>query len=366
MRIVFMGTPDFAVATLDALTAAGHEICLVVTQPDRPRGRHGEPAMSPIKEAAIRKGIPVLCPERIREDSAAKERLRELCPELIVVTAFGQILPKEILELPKYGCINVHASLLPKYRGAAPIQWAILMGDSVTGVSTMQMAEGLDTGDILLQELLPLSREETGESLFEKLAPLGGKLIVKTIEALEQGSLQAGKQDEEHASLVTVFQKNSGLINWNMDSIRLERMVRGLYSWPCAFTVLDGKKARILKAAAVPDLPEGFSRAGAADEAAIAGIAKEQIEKIHRLKEKERGLPRLRLEAEEAEAYLFRDNVGELYSDGRRLLVKTGAGYLEILSLQMEGKKRMETEAFLRGCRFLKLSGGDTEKGNHV
>ena len=195
MRIIFMGTPDFSVGTLEALVEAGHEVCLVVTQPDKPKGRGKEMQYTPVKEAALKHGIEVYQPRRIREAECV-EKLRQYNADIMVVVAFGQIIPKEILEMVPYGCVNVHASLLPKYRGAAPIQWSIIDGEVVTGVTTMQMDEGLDTGDMLLKTEVPITEEETGESLHDKLAKAGAALCVETLAKLQEGSIIPEKQGE--------------------------------------------------------------------------------------------------------------------------------------------------------------------------
>ncbi len=298
MRIVFMGTPDFAVPTLEALIGAGHELAAVVTQPDKPKGRGKAVLMTPVKEKALECGIPVYQPKRVREPEFL-DVLRKLNPDVIVVVAFGQILPREILTLPPFGCVNVHASLLPKYRGAAPIQWAVIDGETVSGVTTMQMNEGLDTGDILEQEEISLDPEETGGSLFEKLASLGGKMILSTLKGLEDGSIIPRAQGEMTTPYAKMLTKAMGEIDWSMDAASIERLVRGLNPWPSAYTYVNGKTLKIWKA---------------------------------------------RVEAGEAG-----NEPGQVRVTKDRLLVETGNGVLSILELQLEGKKRMEAAAFLRG-----------------
>ena len=298
MRIVFMGTPDFAVPTLEALIGADHELAAVVTQPDKPKGRGKAVLMTPVKEKALECGIPVYQPKRVREPEFL-DVLRKLNPDVIVVVAFGQILPREILTLPPFGCVNVHASLLPKYRGAAPIQWAVIDGETVSGVTTMQMNEGLDTGDILEQEEISLDPEETGGSLFEKLASLGGKMILSTLKGLEDGSIIPRAQGEMTTPYAKMLTKAMGEIDWSMDAASIERLVRGLNPWPSAYTYVDGKALKIWKA---------------------------------------------RVEAGEAG-----NEPGQVGVSKDRLLVETGNGVLSILELQLEGKKRMEAAAFLRG-----------------
>lgn len=235
MRIIFMGTPDFSVGTLEALVEAGHEVCLVVSQPDKPKGRGKEMQPTPVKEAAMKHGIPVYQPKKIRDPECAEE-LRKYNADVMVVIAFGQIIPKEILEMTPYGCINVHASLLPKYRGAAPIQWSIINGEEVTGVTTMQMNEGLDTGDMIQKVEVPITEEETGESLHDKLAEAGAKLCVETLKAIEDHTATFEKQGESPTEYARMLDKKLGNIDWNTSAVQIERLVRGLNSWPSAYT----------------------------------------------------------------------------------------------------------------------------------
>ena len=298
MRIVFMGTPDFAVNTLDAIYQAGHEIVLVVTQPDKPKGRSGALQMSDVKKYAAEHGLEVFQPVRIREEESA-ERLRECGCELIVVAAFGQILTKEILDMPKYGCINVHASLLPRLRGASPIQTAILEGDRETGVTIQRMGEGLDTGDIISARSIPIEASDTGGSLFDKLAGLGASLAVETIAAIAEGRAVYTPQDEGRASYARKIDKSMGHIDWTKSAGETERLVRALDPWPSAFTFIGGKMLKIWKA-----------EAGPAKEAAPGTVA-------------------------------------EIKKDG--ITVSCGEGSLIIRELQLEGKKRMSAQAFLLG-----------------
>ena len=227
MRIVFMGTPDFSVPTLEALVASEHEVVGVVTQPDKPKGRGKEIHMSPVKECALQHNIPVYQPVRAR-DEAFVDEMRALTPDVMVVIAFGQILPKSLLELPKYGCVNIHASLLPKYRGAAPIQWAVINGDEETGITTMMMDVEMDTGDMLEKTVVKLDPEETGGSLFDRLSLLGGDLILSTLSKLEKGEITPVPQDHEKATYVKKISKSMGDIDWTMDAVSIERLVRGL------------------------------------------------------------------------------------------------------------------------------------------
>lgn len=298
MRIIFMGTPDFAVDTLDALVQAGHEIVLAVTQPDKPQGRKQALVPPPVKEAAEARGIPVFQPKRVREQEALEE-LKKYEPELIVVAAFGQLLPKELLDMPTYGCINVHASLLPKYRGAAPIQWAILNGDAVTGVTIMRMDVGLDTGDIIASKEVAIAPEDTGQTLFEKLAKAGASLCAETIPAIAEGTVVYTPQDEEKATKVGQISKKDGLIDFSRSARAIECQVRGLNPWPSAYTYLGKKTLKIWAA----DVREGAG-------AAIGTVV-----------------------------FLEKDCFG----------VQTGDGVLVCREVQLEGKKRMDAGAFLRG-----------------
>ncbi len=299
MRTIFMGTPDFAVGTLKALIDSRHEILAVVTQPDKPKGRGKAMQFTPVKEVAVEACLPVFQPVKVREPEFV-ERLRALKPDVIVVVAFGQIIPGSILEIPVYGCVNVHASLLPKYRGAAPIQWAVINGEEKSGVTTMQMDAGLDTGDMLLSREVVLDKEETGGSLFDKLSAVGAELLIETLKELEAGHLKPVKQQVEsptpYAAMMT---KEMGSIDWNKDAAAIERLVRGLNPWPSAYTRLGGKTLKIWRAA---------------------------------VKEEESGLA-----------------PGTVIGAKKSLSVQTGKGILEILEVQLEGKKRMDADAFLRG-----------------
>ncbi len=242
-----MGTPDFAVGALEKIIEAGHEVTLVVTQPDREKGRGKEVAFSPVKECAIKYGINVFQPLKIRLPENVEE-LKKYEADVFVVAAFGQILSKEILDMPRYGCINIHASLLPKYRGASPIAWSILNGDEETGVTIMQMNEGMDTGDILLQRAIPIEKKETTEGLFDKLMVLGADMIVETLDKLSKGELKAVPQDESLATKVGKMDKTFGLIDWNEAAEVIERKIRGLYSWPSAYTFINGKRLKVFNA----------------------------------------------------------------------------------------------------------------------
>ena len=313
MRIVFMGTPDFSVPALKALVEAGHQVIAVVTQPDKPKGRGKEVQMTPVKIQAMEYGIPVYQPAKVREASFV-EVLKGLEADVYVVIAFGQILPKAVLELPKYGCINIHASLLPKYRGAAPIQWCVIDGERETGITTMMMDVGLDTGDMLEKAVIPIEEKETGGSLHDKLSMAGGDLILSTLKKLEEGTLVRTPQTDERTCYAKMLTKSLGDIDWNQDAVSIERLIRGLNPWPSAYTMWNGKTIKIW----------------AAD--VIAG--REAAEFLS-----ESGVP--------AETGTAPGTV--VCSDKRGLVVCTGGGLLSIRELQMEGKKRMDTPAFLRG-----------------
>ena len=304
VRLIFMGTPDFSVGTLEALIAAGHEIALVVSQPDKPKGRGHELQPTPVKEVALKHNLPIFQPVKIREE-AAVQRIRETEADAIIVVAFGQIIPKSILEMKKYGCINVHASLLPKYRGAAPIQWAVIDGEKESGVTIMQMDEGLDTGDMLLKGTYTLEEKETGGSLFDKLSALGASLCVEALEKLEKGEITPEKQGETTTDYAKMLTKDMGKLDFTRSAVELERLIRGLNPWPSAYTQLDGKTLKVWAA----DVCEG-TKANACGE--IVDVTKEAV------------------------------------------YVACGEGVLKITELQLQGKKRMDTAAFLRGYRVEK------------
>lgn len=243
-----MGTPDFAVPCLEQLIKAGHEITAVFTQPDKPRGRKQTLTPPEVKVCALEHGLTVYQPKTLRNGEAF-DIIREINPDCIVVAAYGKILPKELLELPRYGCINVHGSLLPKYRGSAPIQWSVIKGDRETGVTIMQMAEGVDTGDMLYQKAIPINIDDTAESMFNKLSDLGGEMIVEALEKLTKGELTAVKQDEALATHAPMLDKSIAEIDWHKPSLEVHNLVRGLYSWPIAQTTLNGKKLKIYRTA---------------------------------------------------------------------------------------------------------------------
>lgn len=298
MRIIYMGTPDFAVPALECLWESQHEVVCVVTQPDKPKGRSGKLQAPPVKEFALEHQIPVLQPVRVKEESFLPE-LAAYQPDVIIVAAFGQILPSTILTLPKYGCLNIHASLLPKYRGAAPIQWAVIDGEEETGITIMQMDEGLDTGDIRNVCKIQLSPEETGGSLFDKLAVLGGPLVLETLQQLEEGTAKRMPQDNSKHTYAKMLSKELGRMDFSKSASELERLVRGLNPWPSAYTSLHGKNLKIWKA----EVTEGKNAAVGT----VIAVKKD------------------------------------------RLVVQCGENALALLEVQLEGKKRMAVGDFLRG-----------------
>lgn len=302
MKIIFMGTPDFAVGTLKSLAEAGHEITLVVSQPDKPKGRGHAMVPTPVKVVAEELGIPVFQPVKIRE---AKDVLEKTEADVCVVAAFGQIIPASILHMKKYGCINVHASLLPKYRGAAPIQWAVINGEKESGVTIMQMDEGLDTGDMLAKAIVPLDEKETGGSLFDKLSEAGGRLCVETLAKLEKGEITPEKQGESPTAYASMLDKKMGNIDWNKSAVVIERLVRGLNPWPSAYTHLDGKTLKIW---ACDVLPQSASKGESGE---ILEVTKDAIH------------------------------------------VQTGDGILVLREIQLAGKARMDAGAFLRGYKVV-------------
>lgn len=299
MRIVFMGTPDFALPSLRALLDAGHEVAAVFCQPDKPAGRGHKLTPPPVKQLAEEKQIPVFQPESFKKGDAV-EILRSLSPELAVVVAYGKLLPAAALEIPKRGCINVHGSLLPKYRGAAPIQWSVLNGDEYAGVTTMQLNEGMDTGDMLLQAKTPIGANETSGELFDRLSVLGAELLIQTISAVEEGRLCPQKQAEEEASYAPMLSRGMAELDWANPAPKLHHLICGLSPWPCAQTTLQGKRLKLYK----------------------SELCAEQS-----------GKP------------------GELLSD-RELIVACGSGAIKLAEVQEEGGRRMDGGAFLRGKHF--------------
>ncbi len=244
MKILFMGTPDFAVPSLEALIAAGHQVIGVVTQPDRPKGRGKKIAFSPVKEAALKHNLPVFQPQKVKTTDFY-QLLEELSPDVIAVVAFGQLLSKEILFAPPYGCINVHASLLPLYRGAAPLHWAVIKGEKETGVTTMHMNEGLDTGDMIFKGAIPVADSDNTGLVHDKLAQVGGELLVATLKALEEGVAPRVPQEEQNATYAPLLNKDHELINWQRKVEEVHNQVRGMNPWPGAYTHLEDKRLKV-------------------------------------------------------------------------------------------------------------------------
>ena len=301
-RLIFMGTPDFAVPPLKALIDAGHTISAVVTRPDRPKGRGRALTMPPVKAIALDAGIPVLQPERIKE-SAFLESLERLAPDIIVVVAYGKILPPALLALPPKGCINLHSSLLPKYRGAAPINWAIVQGERETGVTTMIMDEGMDTGPLLMKEVVPIGDDDTAQTLHDRLSAVGAELLVKTVDGVLKGTVKPVPQDEGGATYAPMLTKEDGRIKWDATAVEIKNLVRGLFPWPGAYTRWEGKAVKITKVAARPG--ENTDAPGI-----ILAVGEKGIE------------------------------------------VAAGSGIVTVLELQPESKRKMTAADFIKGYRI--------------
>ena len=304
MRIVFMGTPEFAAASLEQLLTTRHEVVGVFTQPDKPKGRGYKLVPPPVKELALAHQIPVFQPQKMR-DGQALEILQQLQPELIAVVAYGKLLPKEILELPKYGCINVHGSLLPKYRGAGPIQWSIIDGEKTTGVTTMYMGEGLDTGDMILKKETPIGENETSGELHDRLAVIGAQALVETVDLLEQGKAPREKQDDALSCYAPMLDKKIAKLDFAQPATKLHDLIRGLSPWPVAHTTFEGK-----------------------------------LLKVHR--------------AVVAQAQGDCGPAGKVL-DSKKLIVACGSGALELQQVQLEGGKRISGEDFMRGRKAQQL-----------
>lgn len=302
LRIIFMGTPDFAASALKALLTGPDKVVAVVTQPDRPKGRGKKLSPPPVKVLAQEAEIPVIQPTKIKTEEF-RNQLLEFKPDVIVVAAYGRILPKSLLELAPFGCINIHGSLLPAHRGAAPIQWAVINGDSETGITIIQMDEGMDTGDMLLKAPLPIKNSDTAGSLFDKLAILGGEAILDALALLKSGKLSPEKQDESLATAAPMLKKEDGLIDWSKSASEIHCLIRGLDPWPSAFCFLDNKRHRLFS----PEI-----------------VHRETVEPAGTL----------------------------LQADKRGLLIATGSDCLLIREIQPEGKKRMSVESFLCGANL--------------
>ena len=317
MKIVFMGTPDFAEKSLEAIYNSGHEILAVVTNPDRPKGRGMKMVYSPVKEFAISKNLKIYQPEKVRKNIEFIEEIKKLQPDVICVVAYGKILPQELLDIPKYGCVNVHGSLLPKYRGAAPIQWAVLNGDKKTGVTTMFMNAGMDTGDMILKEEVEIGEDETTGELWDRLKTIGANLLIKTVKEIENGTATRTKQPEE-GTMAPMLSKEMAKIDWkNKTANDIKNLVRGLNPIMGAYTFLDGKKIKFWK---VQTLTEN-----------------ELLEKFQELEEYKYHLDKM-----QAGTVLFSD-------DKKGLFIKANGGILQVLEIQGENSKRMAVGDFLRG-----------------
>lgn len=303
MNIVFMGTPEFSVNSLKKLYEKGYNIKGVFTQPDRPKGRGYKLSFSPVKEQAIKYNLNVYQPDKLREEKNI-QILKQLNPDIIIVVAYGQILPKSILDIPKYGCINIHASLLPKYRGAGPIQWSIINGEKTTGVTTMYMAEGLDTGDMIFKEEIVIYRDETSFDLHDRLSLIGSNLIIKTIDKIKDGTAPREKQDNSLSSYAPMLSKEIAIIDFNKNTQTIYNFIRGMYSWPCAYTYLNNKSLKIYKAKINNDL--------------------------------------------------FNNDMSGILLSDKKFIISTLDGGIEFLEVQYEGGKRMSGEDFLRGRNLQK------------
>lgn len=321
LKILFMGTPDFAQESLKSIYDAGFEIIGVVTNPDKPKGRGMKLAYSPVKEYALEKNLKIYQPIKIKNNTEFLDEIKTLAPDVICVVAYGKILPKEILEIPKLGCINVHGSLLPKYRGAAPIQWAVLNGDKTTGITTMYMNEGMDTGDMILKEEVEIDPEETTGDLWQKLSKIGGEILVKTLKLIEEGKAPREKQTEE-ATLAPMLNKEMALIDWeNSDANKIHNLIRGLNPIMGAYSYIDGKKIKFWKSKVLTK-EEFFS---------------------------------YKTEFEEYEAKFNNLVPGTILiaDDKDGLYIKANGGVLKILEIQGENAKRMPTADFLRGNHLI-------------
>jgi len=304
MKVLFMGTPEIAAKVLEAILKSNHQVIGVVTQEDKPKGRGKEMAMPPVKELALEHGIEVFQPHILKTEESVN-RLKEFDADIYVVVAYGKLLSKEILDIPRFGCVNVHASLLPKYRGSAPIQWSIIDGERVTGVTVMQMDEGMDTGDMLFKAAVEIDDKDTADSLYDKLSEAGAALIVDALDAIEKGDIHPVKQDDTQATYAKMLNKSLGHVNYAKSADEIERLVRGLNSWPGTYSYINGKSLKIWEAKVLDEASNG--------------------------------------------------NPGTVaVAENGRLTVNTLDKQLEIITLQLEGKKRMDTKSFMLGYKIEK------------
>lgn len=294
-----MGTPDFAVPSLKKLIDVGYNVSAVVTQPDKPKGRGKKLLFPPVKEYALENNIEVLQPQKIKKNQEIFDKIKTLNPDFIIVVAYGKILPEEILNIPKHGCINVHASLLPKYRGAAPINWAIINGEKETGITTMYMEKGLDTGDILMQRAIPILYDDNAETVHDKLAQLGGEVLIETLERLKNGTLEPTKQNDNYATYAPILEKSMGQIDWSKNADDIRNLIRGLRPWPGTYTYYNGNILKIWSAVVVGDQSDA--------------------------------------------------KPGTILESGKNLVVKCGLNALKILEIQSEGTRKMSIGEYLRG-----------------
>ena len=300
MRIMFMGTPDFAVPSLEALYNKGHDICAVISQPDKPKGRGKKLVAPPVKDTAQNMGLKVYQPERIKNPDFIS-LVKDFNPEMIVVVAFGHILPKYILDIPSYGCINVHASLLPKLRGAAPINWCIINGDKTTGITTMYMDTGLDTGDMIIKKSIEINEEENAKDLHDRLSFLGAETLIDTVELIFEGKAIRIKQNHEDATYAPILTKETGKIDWSMDAISIRNLIRGTYPWPGAYSYYDENMFKIFT-------------------------------------------------ADTLDEDIFNSDWGKIHEVNKDcFIVKCGKGYLKVKEIQFQNQKRMSVDAYLRG-----------------
>lgn len=302
MNVIFMGTPEFAVPCLERLIADGHNVSAVFSQPDKPKGRGYKMVMTPVKEVAVKHDIPVYQPQKIKGNDEVFETIENLQPDIIVVVAYGKILPKRILDAPKLGCINIHASLLPKYRGAGPIQWSVINGEKETGVTSMFMSEGLDTGDMILKLSTEIGEDETSGELHDRLSVIGAECLSQTMKLFEENKVQRTEQDDALSCYAPMLEKSMGKIDFSWDRQRLHNLVRGMSPWPGAYTYIDGKLLKVHKAKAVDGM---------------------------------------------------HGKAGELL-DEKKFIVACGDGALEFIEVQLEGAKRMNAQDFLRGKKLCK------------
>ena len=308
MNIIYMGTPEFAVKPLQAIVDAGHKVLACFTQPDKPKGRGKTLQPTPVKEKALSLDIPVYQPVKLREENV--QIIRDYQPDAIVVAAYGQILPESILNIPQYGCINIHASLLPKYRGAAPIEWTIINGETESGVTTMYMAKGLDTGDMIEKTVVPIADTDTGVTLHDKLADAGAELILSTLSKLEDHTAIRTPQDDSLSCYASMLKKEMGELDFTKSARQIECLIRGLNPWPSAFTHLNGKMLKIWDADVVNDSDDIINNNNVSKECEAGTVC---------------------------------------YVDKKTFIIKCGKDYLKVNELQLEGKKRMSTDAFLLG-----------------